>query len=394
MVISSEFPNDQQATKGIFIKQQIVELAKLCSLKVIAPVPWSVPLGKFKKSYIFSRVKKKEACGDIEVFHPRYFLTPKLGRAFYGLFYFLGIYKTAKAIACNFDYDLILAYFAYPDGFAAAWLAKVFRKPLVIKVMGSDINLYTRGFLRRCLTVYTLKQAGQVIAVTEDLKKKMIALGVGPDKIAVVYNGVDSHRFKPMDTLECRKELGLPQDKTILLFIGAFRKIKGVDYLVDAYAKLSENNSAGDLSLILIGDGELKNKIKDKIDRFGLRSKVRLAGIRPHQEIPRWINACDILCLTSEDEGCPNVILEALACGKPVVAAKVGGIPEIVNSADYGNLFKSHSIEELTLAIQAAVKKKWDPEIIKARIAYLTWEKTAKEILALCQARLSNIDTA
>ena len=394
MVISSEFPNNQQTTKGIFIKQQIVELAKLCSLKVIAPVPWSVPLEKFKKSYIFSRVKKKETCDDIEVFHPRYFITPKLGRVFYGLFYFLGIYKTAKAIACNFDYDLILAYFAYPDGFAAALLAKAFRRPLVVKVMGSDINLYTRSFLRRCLTVYTLKQARQVIAVTEDIKKKMIALGVGADKIAVVYNGVDSHRFRPMDTLECRKELGLPEDKTILLFIGAFRKIKGVDYLVDAYSKLNENNLAGDLLLILIGDGELKNKIKDKVDRFGLRSKVRLAGIRPHQEIPRWINACDILCLSSEDEGCPNVILEALACGKPVVAAKVGGIPEIVNSADCGNLFRPHSIEELTLAIQAAVKKKWDPEIIKARITYLTWEKTAKEILALCQARLSNMKTA
>ena len=82
LVISSEFPNNQQATKGIFIKQQIIELAKLCSLKVIAPVPWSVPLKKFKKSYIFSLVKNKEAADGIEVFHPRYFLTPKLGRAF------------------------------------------------------------------------------------------------------------------------------------------------------------------------------------------------------------------------------------------------------------------------------------------------------------------------
>ena len=268
-------------------------------------------------------------------------------------------------------------------------LAKVFRKPLVIKVMGSDINLYTRNFIRRCLTVYALKQAGQVIAVTEDLKKKMIALGVGRENIAVVYNGVDSKRFKPMDRLECRRELGLPLDKTILLFIGAFRKIKGVDYLVEAYSKLSENNSARDLFLVMIGDGELKNKIQNKISRLGLESKVKLAGIRQHQEIPRWINACDILCLTSEDEGCPNVILEALACGKPVAAAKTGGVPEIVNSADYGNLFRPHSAGELALAIQEALKNKWDPELIRVRIKHLTWERTAKEILSICQARLA-----
>jgi glycosyltransferase involved in cell wall biosynthesis len=390
LVIASDFPNNQQPTRGIFIKQQIAELVKLCELKVIAPIPLALPVKRFKKSYTFSCVAKKEAIDSIETFHPRYLLTPKIGRSFYGLFYFLGIFKTVKSILRSFSFDVILAYFAYPDGFAALLLARLLRKPLVIKVLGSDINVYTKSRIRRFLTVFTLRRAERIIAVTEDLKEKITKLGIPESKITVIYNGVDSNRFKPLDRNECRQKLNLPLDRKILLFIGAFRKVKGVDYLVEAYRKLNDNAASDDLFLVLIGDGDLKEKIEDYIRKFNLQSKVRLAGIRPHNEIPLWINACDTLCLPSINEGCSNIALESLACGKPVVATNVGGTPEIITSENYGVLVNARDVKSLSSGIQKALIKDWHTDCIKKRVEKFTWKATAKIIFKELEIALNN----
>ncbi len=384
LVISSEFPNQVQRTKAIFIGQQIAKLAALCDLKVIAPVPWSPPVKTVKKWHIFSQVPATEVNDGIDVFHPRYLVIPKVGRCLYGVFYFLGIYKTAKNLLRDFSFDIILAYFAYPDGFAAALLAKAFKKPLIIKVLGSDINLYIRSRMRRFLTAYALRQADKVIAVSNDLKSRIVDLGVAPEKIEVVPNGVDTVKFTPQDKHECRKKLSLNLDKKIVLFIGSFRKVKGIDDLIAAFAKLS-NANRDNLSLVLLGDGELREEIKENIHELNLESRIKLQGAVPYADIGLWLNASDVFCLPSLNEGCPNVLLEALACGVPVVATRVGGIPEIINSDNLGILVSPHDPEALAGGILRALNGPWQRRALRKRVENATWQTVAGRIFDVAQ---------
>lgn len=354
LIIANIFPNNQEPTKGVFLKQEVLELAKLYELKVVAPIPWALPIKKIKRWFLYSQIAEKEMLENIEVYHPRFLVIPKIARFSYGFFYFLSIFKLTKKIFANFKIDLIIAYYAYPDGFAAALLAKILKKQLIIKALGSDINVFTKGRIRRLLTTFALNSADRIISVTEDLKWKMVDLGISENKISVISNGVDSSKFRPMDKVTCRKELDFPQDKIIVMFIGNFVEVKGINYLIDAFALLQKEWERNYL-LVLAGDGALRKTLEDKIQALGLSGAVKVVGRKPHENIPFLINACDVFCLPSINEGCPNVILEALACGKYIVATEVGGIPKLISSSKLGILVPPRDCKQLALGLNQAV---------------------------------------
>lgn len=378
LVISSVFPNKHQPAKGIFIKQQLLELDKSCRIKVISPVPWFPPLRIFKKWHVFSQIDKKENIKGIEVYHPRYFLIPKIGRLFYGYFYFIGIFKTIRRITKTFSVDVILAYFAYPDGFAAALAAKMMNKPLVIKVLGSDINVFTKNRVRRYLTAVALKKANKIIAVSNELRTKIEKLGVKREKIEVVLNGVDIKRFKLSNQADCRNKLNLANNKQIILFVGNLKKEKGTDCLIEAFPKVIAKHKKA--NLIFVGEGEHRIELIRKIKSLNLESSVSLEGEKLHSEIPLWLAACDLVCLPSYNEGCPNIILEALACGKPVVATRVGAVPEIISSDEYGFLVDVNKKDDLAEAISKSLDKQWSQEKLRERVSGFTWAGTAEGI--------------
>lgn len=387
LVISSLFPNNKQLTNGVFVKQQILELSKLCALKVVAPVPFSLPIKQIKKWDTFAHVSKKEIIYNIEAYHPRYFVTPKIGRCLYGFFYFMGIYKTVKNILKNFKFNFIVVYFAYPDGFAAALLAKILKKPLIIYALGSDINVFLKSKIRKFLTRYALNHADSIITVSNNLKVNMERLGIPEKKIVVIHNGVDSLKFIPMSKNECRRKLNIPLNKSIILFIGSLRRVKGAELLIEALKKLKDYG-LNNLLAILIGDGELKEEIENKIKINGLNHEVRLVGAKSHEEIPFWMNACDVFCLPSLSEGYPNVVLESLACGKPVVSTTVGGIPEIITSEDYGFLVSSQNTHKLAEALQKAIDKTWNCEVLRNRVSGSTWKENSKKLYVYIRKNL------
>jgi glycosyltransferase involved in cell wall biosynthesis len=379
LIISSIFPNNREPAKGTFVIDQVSELSRLCALKVIAPVPWSLPVRNIEKWYMFSKVAKTEIIKGIETYHPQYLIIPKFFRSLYGYFYFLGIIGCVRKICKSSKFDIIVAYFAYPDGFAAALLAKLFKKPLIIYALGSDINVFIKSKIKRFLTKFAFRTATRIIAVSNDLKGKIINLGIEEPKVTVIPNGVDVSKFMPMDKYSCRERLSLPQDKKIILFVGAIREVKGVKYLIEAFAELIKNRD-NKVFLAIVGDGELKETLENRIINSGLAGKVKTEGAKLHNEIPIWINACDVFCLPSLSEGCPNVVLEALACGKPVVATKVGGLPEIIVSEEYGILVPPRSPHELANALRMAIAKEWDPQVLRKKINGFTWKENSQKL--------------
>lgn len=283
----------------------------------------------------------------------------------------------------NLRPSAILATWAFPDGFAAVVIGRLTGVPVVIKVHGSDVeSLGVKGLTRRT-ALWALIRARKVISVSSYLKEKLIEHGVDRDKVAVVYNGVDSELFSMRDQVASRIELGLDLDRKTILFVGNLKIDKGLFDLMEALTH--EACRRLNPQLIIIGDGPLKHRLEQQIKARSLDDSVQMLGRKTPVEIAQWINAADCLCLPSHHEGVPNVILEALSCGVPVLATRVGGIPEVVNITN-GVLINPQSPEELANGITSIFKCIWDRSAIRLTSPAKSWAESAatleQEIMA------------
>jgi glycosyltransferase involved in cell wall biosynthesis len=388
LVFTSLYPNNVWPNHGVFIKERMTQFAKIdgCKIKVVAPIPY-FPAVKLNWRWKFSRVLHSEVRDGVEVYHPRYFMTPKVGMTFYGLFMFLSVLVTVMRIRRNFDFDLIDAHYVYPDGFAAVLLGLFFRKPVVISARGSDINLYAGFPVVRKLLRYTLTKATKIIAVCQALKDAMTALGIPAHKIIVIPNGVDVAKFYCVPKQEAREKIGLPADKKIILSVGGLIPRKGFDLLIKAVHRVMSRADMRDLHLVIVGEGPSREDLKRLASSLGRSNDVWLAGVVPHQELYLWYSAADLVCLASSREGWPNVILESFGCGTPVVAADIWGVPEVIRSGEVGFLTRrtEYAIAE---GILVGLRKKWCSNEIVAYAAKHSWRCTADAVLQVFESVL------
>ncbi|MFN4258005.1 MAG: glycosyltransferase [Gemmataceae bacterium] len=345
LALTNLFPNPLQPYQGLFNYHQIKQLARWNQVEVIAPILWTCELGQ--RHPRLDRSRQAEVDG-IPVRYPRYYYTPKILRGWYGYFFQRSIQKTFELAVHQFGPQAILATWAYPDGWAAAQLGQRLRLPVAIKVHGSDINRLDRhrGIQRR--TQAALRQADAIISVSQAMRDHIIALGVHPDKVHLVPNGIDTTQFQPRPREAARRRLELPNDEKIILFVGNFIACKGIPVLIEAVAQLTRRGLP--VTAYLIGDGPERPRILHDIHFHGLPGRVRLLGKMPQTMLPDWFSAADVFALPSFTEGCPNVLLEAIACGTPFVATRVGGIPDIAPLGQ-GHLIAPGNPRELAIAL-------------------------------------------
>jgi teichuronic acid biosynthesis glycosyltransferase TuaC len=270
LVITNLYPNSQEATRGTYNSQQCQGLSKLCDIKIVAPLPWSPMSTVFKRGAVFAKVPEHEIVDGLEVYHPRYFMVPKIGRSFYGFFFYLSLLGKIRNINKAFDFDVVYAPWVYPDGVGSQLIAKVLNKPVVIGALGTDINVYLKYFLRRKIIVRSLSKANGVVAVSNALKEKMVKNGVSEGKITVIPNGVNTRYFRLLDKAQCRKDLNIDLKTKVILFVGNLVPIKGVEDLLDAIVEIKTKLS--ELKLIIVGDGPLKDRLKQKVENLMIRS--------------------------------------------------------------------------------------------------------------------------
>jgi glycosyltransferase involved in cell wall biosynthesis len=382
LCITNLFPNKYEPNRGMFNFQLFMALAKLVNMRIIAPIPYYPGMSLLPGFTHFGRVKgavDMENLNNIKVYHPRYFSLPKIGRSFYGYFYFIGIRKLIQEIKKDFDFDVILSSFAYPDGYASFLLAKKLNKPLVSEILGSDIYLHAKHYFRKHMILKSLKNSQKVIAMSEGLKKEVIRHGVLKENIIVNYNGVNKNIFFYKDKMVAKKELGLDSEVCNVLFVGNLVPVKGIENLLHAMAQLvkSENKK---FMLYIIGYGSLKSLLSTMSYQMGLEKFIHFIGEKNHNEISTWMQACDLFCLPSYSEGVPNVILEAMSCGTPVVASEVGGIPEIVTPNEQGILVPPGDPNALAKALIIASDKQWNYKEISNSTSKFTWDNSAKKL--------------
>ncbi|MEW5977986.1 MAG: glycosyltransferase family 4 protein [Acidobacteriota bacterium] len=349
-------------------------------VRVVAPVPYFPPL-KINRRWLYSQISATETIEGLEVHHPRYFMIPKVSMFLQGLLMFLNVLPHVRRVRKSFDFDLIDAHYVYPDGFAAVLIGLCLRKPVVVSARGTDINVYSEFRLIRRFLAFTLKKAHGVVAVSKALAKGIEQLGIPPARVTVIPNGVDHKRFFPAPQAEARARLKLPPGR-LILSVGHLIAGKGFDLLVRAFHSLIAQKDFGDIRLVIVGEGYFRSQLESLIMTLKLEGKVVLIGDRPHDELPDWYNASDVFCLVSAREGWPNVIVEAMGCGKPVVATPVGGIPEILCSKSLGILVEP-DIDAIANALSVALTAHWKTDQISNHSRLHDWERATQSLQAL-----------
>lgn len=383
LVFTNVFPDSVEGDKGLHMKIECVGLAKEFDVEVIAPIPWLIFLRRYLGKKRNRQMRHPQVTQDIPVYRPVYFTIPRIGLQFSGVFYFLSVLGLVLILRRNCKFDLILAYWTYPDGYVAALFSKMFKVPLIIRPRGSDINIIAQNKKLRPYVIAALEKADKVITVSAALKEKVKELGIDENKISVITLGINQDRFFMIGRQEARERLGLPQEQRIILFVGNLVPIKGIDVFLKAMHILKSRGTSNCM-LCLVGSGPLKENLCNLITDLSLQDCVRMVGGVSNQNLRLWMNASDLFCLPSHNEGWPNVLMEALACGIPVVATNVGGIPEIINDKKLGVLIPPKNPEMFAQGIKEALNKEWDRDILVGRVRNSDWGKIVQQVSSEC----------
>jgi teichuronic acid biosynthesis glycosyltransferase TuaC len=382
LAITKIFPNAAEPLSAPFNRQQLAALREHCDLEVMATIPWFPGAGllaRWSSAGKLANVPRREHIAGIDVTHPRTLFFPRLAHAAWGPLYAASI---APAVApYRGKVDVVLGSWAYPDGFAAVLAAKLLGVPAVVKLHGSDINMVAKLPGPRRLLSWVLPMAARVVAVSKPLAEEVIALGVARDRVAIVMNGVDGSLFQPRDRAAARAELGLGAGP-LAVYVGNLKPEKGVLDLCAAWASVVRH--VPDATLAIVGGGPLRGEVEAQVAALGER--VRVVGPQPLERVPTWMAASDLLVLPSHTEGTPNVVLEALASGRRVVATAVGGVPDLITDKKLGALVPSKNPDALADALVLALRQPYDPAEVARLGARGGWAASAKALHDVLQA--------
>jgi glycosyltransferase involved in cell wall biosynthesis len=375
LVFTSLFPNSREPNRGCFNLQQFQALTDYAEVRVVAPIPWR-PWAESGRR----QVPYEAEWEGIPATYPLYFFTPRVGRMAYALWMYCSVRNTVMRVAREYRPDVLLATWAYPNAVVAAALARSLGLPWVAKVHGSDINVSAASRVNGHQIRWALRQASCTCAVSSPLKQRLIELGVPPESVRVQHNGVNVERFGIQDRLKARCVTDLPEARRIILYVGNLKVSKGVLDLLEA-ARLMTAEGADVPLFVFVGGGPDRNMLAEEVQRRDLGQHVLLTGPRPHSEIPNWIAAANVLCLPSHHEGCPNVVLEALACGCPVVASRVGAVPEFIDR-QCGAVVAPRDPAQLAAALREVLFQDWDAAALRQRVLPLSWQANARAMAA------------
>lgn len=379
LLFSTLYPSSQRPTHGIFVETRLRELLRRHPIeaKVVAPVPWFPSRDPRWGSYArLAATPLRERRHDIDVLHPRYLLPPRMGMTVAPALLALGALGAMRQLLSEgFDFDVLDAHYLYPDVVAGALLARWFGRPLAATARGSDVNQIADYALPRIMMRWAVGQTRACIGVSRALCDRLIALGASRESVEVLPNGVDSDRFRPELSFAARAHLGLPASGPLLLSVGNLLPLKRHQLVVAAFAMLREQFP--DAQLAIVGEGPQRAQLSAQVRALGVSESVHLPGAVEQTRLRWWFSAADLSVLASTREGWPNVLLESMACGTPVLASRVGGVPEIVSSPALGRLFETDSAQDLAAAMVDALRVPWNRGAIRAHAETRSWEATS-----------------
>jgi len=367
------FPNRVNPNWGVFVYQRLAALAKLEELQMCSPVPWFPVLSAIRGN----PGPKKDVWKGLTVHRPRFFYLPGVFKNHDAKFYAKGLSRWLCEFCRVWRPDVLDAHFVWPDGVGVALLAKELKIPYVITLRGRLYECLPILFQReQCVSA--LQGASAVISVSERLAEEARKVGVSDDRLVIIPNGIDREYFHPIDKLTCRRELDLPVNGRLLVTVAHLGHRKGHHEVIRVLADLPN-----DVKLVIVGgpaQGGTSEKLHAVAMEVGVENRLIVTGPQPYERVPLYFNAVDASVLASYREGCPNVILESLACGTPVVASEVGAVRDILPEPDVGRIVRSHKIGQLRDALIEVLDRQWETEEVVRASGVKSWDEVAWEV--------------
>jgi len=373
LTFTNLYPSDTRPRHGIFVEQRLRRLVETGRVGacVIAPVPrrpWEradrEPQAAERYGIPVRYCPFPSVPGVTTVLHPQLMARSGL--------------RAAEALRSSHgDFDVIDAQFLYPDGVAGVHLGMRMRRPVVLTARGSDVNVALGERIAGRSIRWAAERAAAIIAVSSALRDVMVERGLPAERITVIRNGVDLDLFRPGDRAALRAELGLAHPT--LVSVGNLVEEKGHDLVLRALAQLP------DVRLVVIGRGPLGRQLRALAHELGVAERVSWLDPVSQSLLARWYSAADLTVLASTREGMPNVLLESLACGTPVVATAVGGCREIITEPVAGRLVHDRSPETLAAACRELLAVPPDREAVRRFGERFGWAQPIADQLALLE---------
>ena len=223
-----------------------------------------------------------------------------------------------------------------------------------------------------------LRDASAVISNSSLMAHEARKLGAAVDHLVVIPNGINHEQFHPKDKLTCRRELGLPLNGRIIITVAHLGHRKGHHEVIRALTDLPD-----DVRLVIVGgsaQGGTPAKLRAVASEVGVENRLILPGPQPYERVPLYFSAADASVLASYREGCPNAVLESLACGTPVIASDVGAVRDILQEPDVGRIVRPQEIGPLRDALVDVLDRQWDPEEVVRASGVKSWDEVAREV--------------
>lgn len=385
VVFSSLYPSQVRPAAGVFIRERMSKVAEQLPLVVVSPVPW-FPLQGFIRLWkpeFRPQPATFEQQQGIDVYYPRFLSIPGLLKSWDGLFMALGSFLTLYQLRKQFQFNIIDAHFAYPDGYAATLLGRWFTVPVTITLRGTEVPQSTRPQIRIRL-LQALKNATRIFSVSESLKRHVVELGADADKIQRVGNGVDSKKFFPVDKKIARQQLELPEDAKVLISVGGLVDRKGFHRVLEVLPALVKQYP--DLIYLIVGgpspEGNINERLHQQVKDLDLVEHVRFLGSLPSDQLKTPLSASDVFVLATANEGWANVFLEAMACGLPVITTDVGGNAEVVNDGTLGTVVPFGDSQAIQDALSVALERTWDKTKILKYAEDNAWQQRVDQLVS------------
>ncbi len=382
LALSYLFPNKENPGYGIFVFNRLKAVAKQCDVKVIAPLQWFPFLSKYRRAAGSKRIGNYEKFGGLDVFYPSFLSIPKFFKWFDSVAYFLSVIPAVCHLKYKekYDFDVVDVHWTYPDILAGYLLAKIYRKKLIVTIRGKEALCLGETGGRKIILDWCLKKADVVVALSTELEELVHQIGVSTCKTRVVHNGVNTETFNYLDKMFARRELSLPEDRKIILSVGSLIRRKGHHELINAMVELSSNI---DIDLYIVGginpEGDYSTELKVLVAEHGLKN-VYFVDALSHEQLGQWYAAADLFCLATAGEGCPNVVLEAMACGCPVVVSAVGAVPDLIREEIDGLVVDLDSWNWIK-SITQALSIEWNRKEISQNMGNKNWDTCASGVI-------------
>lgn len=381
LVLTNRFPRPAAPTTATYNLVQALAIAKHHEVKAIVPVPWPEVASDLVRGHrpIFEHTR----FGGLEVHHPTVYFLPRFLLHLFGKEYLASIRRTVRRVVKELRPQAIFCCWAHPDGWAAVEIGRELGIPVLVKVIGSDVLVAVKDAKRRRFIVDALTRADGVVAVGEDLAKNVVALGVDASRVSVVPEGTDGTIFFPGDQAAARAKVGIPASEKTILFVGNVLVSKGAKDLILACDRLKRDGRA--FHCRIVGSGKDRQALESLVGELGLRERVTFHGACLHRDLGDWYRACDLLALPSHSEGIPNVLREVELCGRPYVATRVGGVPEIARP-DVSALVDVRDVPGLAAALAKMLDAPPVVDPAKARARHIGPEESGRMIVERLEA--------